>query len=107
MTAALLADDYLVSDRLEDATATWANGDDVPESVQAVAHPSLSADDLAEAWAEFVALTDIRDSLGTGVMSWAEYDPDLRGYDRQEYAHQMACRAADEARSLIQFGGTQ
>ena len=41
MTAALLTDEYLVSDRLEDATARWANGDDVPESVQAVAPPSL------------------------------------------------------------------
>ena len=93
-----------VADAFEDAAAAWVPGEDVPFIVRRFAHPDSWAS-LLERWEEYVERVRLRDAVGTGVMSWQEYEPDLTCGDRQETAFQMAAGDADVARGAIQFGG--
>ena len=73
------------------------------------AHPSLSPEQLATAWADYCEQVSIRDGLmDTGrepFIEWSEvYDPDDLGHPRDEEAIAMKCAEADEARAVIQFG---
>src|ERR1039457_3599657 len=67
-----------VADAFEDAAAAWVPGEDVPFIVRRFAHPDSWAS-LLERWEEYVERCRLRDGLGTGALSWAEYEPDLRG----------------------------
>ena len=95
-----------VADAFEDAATAWVPGEDVPFIVRRFAHPDSWAS-LLERWEEYVERVRIRDAVGTGAMSWQEYEPDLTCTDRQETAFQMAAADADEARAAIQFGTSQ
>ena len=100
------ATENTVADVFEDAAAAWVPGEDVPFIVRRFAHPDSWAS-LLERWEEYVERCRIRDGLGTGAVSWQEYEPDLTCGDRQETAFQMAAADADEARAAIQFGTSQ
>src|ERR1035438_3851136 len=62
-----------VADAFEDAAAAWVPGEDVPFIVRRFAHPDSWAS-LLERWEEYVERCRIRDAVGTGAMSWQEYE---------------------------------
>ena len=97
------ATENTTADAFEDAAAAWVPGEDVPFIVLRFAHPDSWAS-LLERWEEYVERVRIRDAVGTGAVSWQEYDEALTCFDRQEAAFQMAAGDADEARAAIQFG---
>ena len=74
------------------------------------AHHSLGEDELALAFEDFREAARMRDGLGTGLIHWSEFEPELRCGERQETAFQLAAEQADYARNVIQhgnqFGGT-
>lgn len=69
------------------------------------AHESLDTwDGLALAWEDFREAVRMRDGLGTGLIHWSEFEPELTCSEKQETAFQLAAEQADYARNVIQHG---
>lgn len=75
-------------------------------------HESLGTwEEIAVAYEDFREAVRMRDGLGTGLIHWSEFEPELTCGEKQETAFQLAAEQADYARNVIQhgnqFGGTR
>jgi hypothetical protein len=61
-------------------------------------------DEIALAWEDFREAVRMRDGLGTGLIHWSEFEPELTCSEKQETAFQLAAEQADYARNVIQHG---
>jgi len=58
----------------------------------------------ADAWADFVAAVGLVHDLDAGLVTWADVDPDLTGWDREVVASDLAEQRAAAALFRLLYG---